>query len=308
MVMPASQPEMSVKTQSTKASGTAVCLYHNDADGRCSAAIIRRALGTSVLFRAMDYVFRAVPWDDLKSAAKVLIVDFALPLEDMRRIKNISELIWIDHHKSAIEELASLSDLPGLRSMDEAACVLTWQHFFADQPIPDAVKYIGDRDVWRHAYEETIAFGEGLFQEDTNPANDALWQPLLEGDSELIEKLIAHGKILHRARMKRIWRSVEREGFEVQFEGHRTLVINGRGSGELGEYSFQRGYEIAYCYVDRHHEGKLITRVTLFSEKVDVSKIARKFGGGGHAGAAGFSFERVAGPFPPGADVLLGEE
>jgi oligoribonuclease NrnB/cAMP/cGMP phosphodiesterase (DHH superfamily) len=303
--MPASKQEMSVTNQSTQTSGTAVCLYHNDADGRCSAAIIRRALGTGVLMRAMDYGFRAVPWDDLKSAAKVLIVDFALPLEDMQRIKDNSELIWIDHHKSAIEELASLSDLPGLRSMDEAACVLTWQHFFVDQPLPDAVKYIGDRDVWRHAFEETTTFGEGLFQEDTSPANDALWQPLLEGDSELIDKLIAHGKILHRARLKRIWGSVTHEGFEVQFEGHRTLVINNHGSGEMGEYSRQRGYEIAYCYVDRHHEGKLITRVTLFSEQVDVSQIARKFGGGGHAGAAGFSFERVGRPFPPGADVVM---
>lgn len=303
--MPASKAEMSVTTQSTQTSGTAVCLYHNDTDGRCSAAIIRRALGSSVLLRAMDYGFRPIPWDDLKSAARVLIVDFALALEDMQRIKDISELIWIDHHKSAIEELASMSDLPGRRSMDEAACVLTWQHFFADRPLPDAVKYIGDRDVWRHAYEETTAFGEGLFQEDTHPANDVLWQPLLDGDRELMQKLIAHGKILHRARLKRIWHSVAREGFEVQFEGHRTLVINGHGSGELGEFSRQRGYEIAYCYVDRHHEGKLITRVTLFSKKVDVSQIARKFGGGGHAGAAGFSFERVAGPFPPGAEVVM---
>lgn len=292
-------------TETTKPPETTVCLYHNDTDGRCSAAIVRRALGTGVLLRAMDYEFRGVPWEDLQAAGKVVIVDFALPLEDMQRIRDAAELIWIDHHKSAIEELSALSDLPGRRSIDEAACVLTWQVFYPDHPLPDAVKYIGDRDIWRLAYEETTAFGEGLFQEDTRPANDALWQPLLDGDDELVRELIERGKILHRARLRSIWRRVAREGFEVQFEGHRTLVINDRGSGELGVYSRQRGYEIAYCYIDRHHEGKLITKVTLFSDKVDVSEIARKFGGGGHAGAAGFSFERTSGPFPQGADVMI---
>ncbi len=292
--------------ESNRPTKTTVCLYHNDTDGRCSAAIVRRALGTDVLLRAMDYEFRSVPWEDLETAGKVVIVDFALPLEDMRRISDTAELIWIDHHKSAIEELAVMSDLPGRRSTHEAACVLTWQEFFPDQPIPDAVKYVGDRDIWRMALEETPAFGEGLFQEDTRPANDVLWQPLLDGDRELVRKLIEHGKILHQARLRNIWRRVAREGSEVQFEGHKTLVINDRGSGELGVYSRQRGYEIAYCYIDRYHEGKLITRVTLFSSQVDVSEIARKFGGGGHPGAAGFSFERTSGPFPEGADVVIG--
>jgi oligoribonuclease NrnB/cAMP/cGMP phosphodiesterase (DHH superfamily) len=292
--------------EASKPPQTTVCLYHNDTDGRCSAAIVRRALGTDVLLRAMDYQFRGVPWEDLQAAAKVVIVDYALPLEDMLRIRDTTELIWIDHHKSAIEELAALSELPGRRSIDEAACVLTWQVFYPDHPLPDAVKYIGDRDIWRMAYEETPAFGEGLYQEDTRPANDALWQPLLDGDDELVHKLIEHGKVLHQARLRSIWRRVVREGFEVQFEGHKTLVINDRGSGELGVYSRQRGYDIAYCYIDRHHEGKLITRVTMFSDKVDVSEIARKFGGGGHAGAAGFSFERSSGPFPQGADVVIG--
>jgi oligoribonuclease NrnB/cAMP/cGMP phosphodiesterase (DHH superfamily) len=285
-----------------------VCLYHNDTDGRCSAAIVRRALGTGVLLRAMDYAFRGVPWDDLEAADKVVMVDFALPLEDMQRIRRKAEFIWIDHHKSAIEELEAMADLPGLRSIDEAACALTWQVFFPEQALPQAVKYIADRDTWRMAYEDTAPFGEGLFQEDTRPANDDLWQALLDGDEALISRLIEHGGILHRARVRSTWRRASREGFEVMFEGHRTLVINDRGSGELGVYARQRGYEIVYCYIDRQHAGKLITRVTLFSGVVDVSEIARKFGGGGHAGAAGFSFERSGGPFPLGAVVGTGIE
>jgi len=36
---------------------------------------------------------------------------------------------------------------------------------------------------------------------------------------------------------------------------------------------------------------------------VDVSVIAKRYGGGGHAGAAGFSFLRGATPFPPSSQV-----
>ena len=214
-----------------------------------------------------------------------------------------AEVIWIDHHKTAIEALADLSDLPGVRDLDEAACVLTWQFFFPDQAIPVAVRYIGDRDVWRFAYEQTAAFGEALFQEHTQPSNDALWTPLLDGDAETVRRLIERGEILHRARMKQVKRLVRRDAFEVLWEGHRTLVINSRGSGELGHAMCQEGYEVAYCYVDRYHNGRVLTKIALFSEAIDVAEIASRFGGGGHPGAAGFSFSRTGDPFPEGTEV-----
>ena len=63
------------------------------------------------------------------------------------------------------------------------------------------------------------------------------------------------------------------------------------------------GYDVGYCYVDKVSEGQLMTYVTLYSETVDVSQIAQKFGGGGHAGAAGFHFPRGGEPFHPRASV-----
>jgi hypothetical protein len=65
------------------------------------------------------------------------------------------------------------------------------------------------------------------------------------------------------------------------------------------------GYPLGYCYVDKVSEGQLMTFVTLYSDQIDVSKIAQKFGGGGHAGAAGFHFPRCDSPFPPGASVTF---
>ena len=61
---------------------------------------------------------------------------------------------------------------------------------------------------------------------------------------------------------------------------------------------------MAITYVDEMQVSGLTTVVTLFSNKIDVSVIAKRFGGGGHAGAAGFSFPRGASPFPPDSDVI----
>jgi nanoRNase/pAp phosphatase (c-di-AMP/oligoRNAs hydrolase) len=41
----------------------------------------------------------------------------------------------------------------------------------------------------------------------------------------------------------------------------------------------------------------------MYSQTVDVAEIAQRFGGGGHAGAAGFHFKRSESPFPPEAKV-----
>jgi oligoribonuclease NrnB/cAMP/cGMP phosphodiesterase (DHH superfamily) len=282
---------------------TVICFYHDDADGRCSAAIVRRALGASVQLVPFDYG-DPILWEDIKASTKVVMVDFSLPLEEMLRVQSLAELIWIDHHKSALNKLSELKNIAGLRSEEEAACVLTWQMFFPDQPIPKSVIYLGDRDIWRLAFQETMPFSEGLRQENTDPTNDALWGPLLNDDQDSVEKLIKHGGNLHKARVRNIERQIERYSFEMTFEGHRTLAINVRGSGEMGMRIRELGYEIGYCYFEVEKNGKHMTFVTLYSDEVDVSEIASKFGGGGHSSAAGFSFERTDMPFPPSAHVV----
>jgi oligoribonuclease NrnB/cAMP/cGMP phosphodiesterase (DHH superfamily) len=274
-----------------------LCLYHDDGDGRCSAAIVRRAVGKFVTLQSIDYG-DPVPWEKIEQASKVIIVDFSLPKEIMERILAFTTLIWIDHHKTALEDLADLLDLPGKRALDRAACVLAWEFFFPDTPLPRAVAYIGDRDIWKHEFPETRAFNESLFFEDNRPFNDQLWQPLLDDDPTFVSSLIERGEVLYQARKLSIERMIHRQGFEVEFNGYRTLAINGHASGELGESIREKGYEIGYCYQEAEQNGDLMTFVTLYSDQVDVSEIAKKFGGGGHPGAAGFSFRRSDRPFP----------
>jgi uncharacterized protein len=282
-----------------------VCLYHNDPDGCCSAAIVRRRFGQDVLLIPIDYGF-PVPWETLEAADRVFIVDFSLPLDEMLRIQQHAELIWIDHHKSSLSALENL-EAPGLRALDRAGCVLTWQTFYPDTPVPRPVIYIGERDIWSFHHEDTRPFCEGVYQQDIDPVNDELWIPLLNDDDELVSKFVANGRVLLEARLKDIRRKVDTYGFEVEFEGYRTLVVNLRGTGELGEYVRSLGYEVCYAYYQTKRNGELITGVTLYSDQVDVSKVAERFGGGGHEGASGFIFANRAFPFPPGSSVIISQ-
>ena len=282
----------------------AICFHHNDADGRASGAIARYALGRALVLIESDYDEQPIPWGQVATTDQVYVLDFSFNIADMQKLAAGRSLTWIDHHKSALVELNDAAvNWQGIRDLSEAACVLTWRYFFPTRPVPKAITLIGDRDIWRWAEADTGAFTEGLHVQDTHADNDNLWVPLLEADPEILQSITVEGRRLREIRLADINKQIERLGFEVQFEGHRTLVINAPGNGDLGQRGRDLGFEIVYCYEDRLQLGKLTTSVTLFSREADVSVIARRYGGGGHAQAAGFSFSRGITPFPPGADV-----
>jgi oligoribonuclease NrnB/cAMP/cGMP phosphodiesterase (DHH superfamily) len=281
-----------------------ICFHHNDEDGRASGAIVRYALARDVELHETDYDGREIPWDSIITADRIIVVDFSFSVEDMQKMAEGREFIWIDHHKSAITEYKEASrDWPGLRDISKAACVLAWNYFFPDRKVPRAVVLIGDRDIWRWAEKDTGAFTEGIHVRETQADNDALWVPLLEEDPAVMDTILTEGRRLREIRIEEIKKKVDRLGFEVEFEGHRTLAINTAGNGDLGQRGRDLGFEIVYCFEDQMQRDILTTSVTLFSRQADVSVIARRYGGGGHKNAAGFSFPRTTSPFPPDADV-----
>ncbi len=281
-----------------------ICFHHNDPDGHASGAIVKYALGDKVSLVESDYDGTPIPWDLVEQAEQVIVTDFSFSVDQMQRLADGRELVWIDHHKSALAEFEGIADeWPGIRDISEAACVLTWQYFFPERPVPRAIVLIGDRDIWRWAEKDTGAFGSSLFNQDHLASNATFWKPLLEDDAPTLEKMIKEGAWLREITLRDIDNLMEARSFEVEFEGYQTLAVNRRGTGDIGNYGRDRGYEIVYTYADKMQLDGLTTVVTLYSNKIDVSVIAKRYGGGGHAGAAGFSFPRSATPFPPGAKV-----
>ena len=78
------------------------CFYHeSDFDGQCSAAIVRYAFPDC---QPMPITHGdSFPFDAIQTGETIYMVDFCLPIDLMVRLSQLSEFIWIDHHKSAIE-------------------------------------------------------------------------------------------------------------------------------------------------------------------------------------------------------------
>jgi len=253
--------------------------YHDaDLDGKCSAAVVRRYAPKAECV-GVDYG-RPFPWEAVHPGETVYLVDFHLPPEGMLRLWKMANLVWIDHHKSALEWACRVDFWPpGLRSLGSAACKLCWKWLFIG-PVPLAVELISRFDVW-DVDEDVLAFNYGLDAHDPTP-EDEVWPELFAGP-DLVHKFMEEGRsILRWVRTfcKRYATSFQRRAY---WEGLDIIEVNvGLMNSLLADVCEDAD---VYAFVVRGPKG---WKVNLRSERVDVSKLASRFGGGGHERAAGF--------------------
>lgn len=267
-------------------------IHHNDPDGRTSAAIAYRSikpeLRSGVRFAEMDYNM-PTPLDQIGKDEEVIIVDFSFKPPEMKKVlEKTKKVTWVDHHETAASYDYG-SELKGLRRFvpkGPAACELTWQYFFPDKPIPIAVQFIGDYDSWRlEKTPETFEFFEGLKSLDHSPGNP-IWDKLLDDKNfdTAGKKILDTGKDVIKYRDEYCSQMLKAYGYETEIDGFKALALNVYRFGMQTFGKRMDDYDVLICYI---HDGDNFT-VSIYSTKVDVSKIATNHGGGGHKGAAGF--------------------
>lgn len=294
----------------------AIVLYHDDMDGRCSAFWVRKSLRqyhAKITMIPMQYHYNFLP-EAVPENDEVYIVDFSLAPEVMDRLlERTKNVVWIDHHKSAIEKYEGYPhELTGIRAIGVAACVLTYLYFnvltdngrgnvakFEDHmvtKVPMFTRLIGDRDIWAWVFgEKTKNFYAGLELCNTSPESQ-VWDDLLSGGIKITRMLEEQGKIVET--FKRISRAdmVGSYGYEADMPdfGQYTFVACNSSSYRSSEVfeSLTNKYDVLIVYA---HNGDQ-WHVSLYAGNgadVDVSEIAKKYGGGGHKGAAGFSCQEL---------------
>lgn len=268
------------------------CYYHNDTDGRCAAAIVRQCYesveeGEKNIFIEVDYKDK-IDISKIGIGENVVIVDFSFKPDLMNKLlKTTSNIIWIDHHKTAFEyEGSYVIPLAGLRDNKYSGCELAWQYFSHDDRVPPCVELIGDRDKWAWKFGNTAAFNQGLKLYPHHPSS-SVWVYLLKETTEddvMTKQIIQEGRICLKYRDNFCKDYADSYGFETEFEGHKAyaLGIYMFGSEAFGERFKEYPLCLSFVYC-----GNKWT-VGLYSETIDVSEIAKKYDGGGHTGAAGF--------------------
>ena len=293
------------------------CFYHNDLDGKCAASCIRLSTENSSEddYVALDYG-TPFPFDSITDSEQVWIVDYSLEPSDMDDLLEITDdVIWIDHHKTAIEKYKGYEkEIKGIRWAKYAGCVLTYAYIhllkngqkelddeIIRSKVPYYIRLVGDRDTWRweHRFDSAhFYFGASSF--DAGPTSD-LWDKL--DDEEFLKSVMKDGELVCRYRNQNFLELREVLAFETEFEGYKAMAMNvaktgseafgGPGSDAGG---LRPGYDLLIPF---YFDGEQFT-VSLYSKSIDTSVLSEKHGGGGHPGASGFQCDKL--PFEKTGD------
>jgi hypothetical protein len=114
-----------------------------------------------------------------------------------------------------------------------------------------------------------------------------IWECLLKNSR--VDNIINDGIAITRYRDSFCKDYRKSFGWEVVFGGHRCYAMNLYMVGSLGFGENMDTYDMCLSFV--YQAGKWT--VSLYSTKIDVSVIAKKHGGGGHRGAAGFVCDKL---------------
>lgn len=272
-----------------------ICIYHNrDFDGFCSAAIIRLKY-PDAKFIGWDYGMPLTQFNFILNEP-VIMVDISFSMGDMYELakKTNWQLTWIDHHKSAIKDFNEFvrgdeSFCRALLDSSISACEATWKYCFPDQIIPRAVGLLGIYDTWRRKDdpiwdEKIMPFQMGLRLISNSLEN---FPNAIFTDENLVNEIIEHGLTIIAYQDMQNESRCKSSAFERVFEGLRAVCL----IGVIGSQSFKSVWDVnKYDIMIAASYTRDKWTVSLYTEKleIDVSVICKKYGGGGHKGAAGF--------------------
>lgn len=283
-----------------------ICIYHgNCQDGFGAAWAVWKRFGDAVHYVPGFYGEPVGEYFGLH----VVMVDFSYKRPIIDEVaRQAKSLLILDHHKSAAEDLAGIqapfamdwerhlgnvyqdgcegmSGKPyALFDMERSGAGLAWDFFHPDTPRPKLIQHIEDRDLWRFRLKDTRAISGDLFSRPYDFATYDDMAALVESDPSVV---ISGGEAIERKLQKDVAELLGVMTRRMVIGGVNVPVANlpytmaSEAAGKLAE-----GEPFAACYFD----GAEVRTFSLRSRKdgMDVSAIAKRYGGGGHAGAAGF--------------------
>lgn len=265
-------------------------IYHrSDADGfgACFSAWLK--FKDKANYLGFDYL-NGFPLD-IKGKT-VYLLDISPSSEKLEILKNNrNRIILIDHHLSSLK-LKNLVD-EFVVDINHSAAVLTFKYFFKKKKVPKLLLYIEDQDLWKFKLpsSEKMNIVIDLLENDFEK-----WQEYMKKIEKEIEfkKIIKQGEVLIKYRQYLINQIIP-QAVLVKFEGYNALAVNSSVLiSEVGNALCKKHPPIAIIYSLNGKKKKISLRS---DGSVDVSKIAEKYGGGGHRGAASFVLP-LDKPFP----------
>ena len=262
-----------------------VVIYHKRCpDGFGAAYAAWKKFGDTAEYIEAGY---GDPLPEGLAGKEVYILDFIFeePGQMEELTKSAKRLVVLDHHISskALTESAPEHVFDNERS----GATIAWSYFHPDAPMPGLLKFIEDNDIYRYALPETQDVATYLI---VQPYDFHAWDSMVrelddpEGRATFLARAHAYNEFYEK-----ICAIAVEAAKKVEFEGHECLFANSLPSitmrSHIGSLLYKKLPPIALV-VSAHPDG---FGISIRSDgSVDVSQLAAKYGGGGHAGSAGF--------------------
>lgn len=230
----------------------------------------------------------------------VLMCDFSYKYDQLLQIISSSKSFMIlDHHKTAEEDLKQIPECYKIFDMNRSGCGITWDFFYANLPIPKFLAYIQDRDIWAKKLSETSLFVAYFYEQDFD---FDLWEKYL--DEEMVKEAINKGTIWLEYQNVLIDKIIKKTSYIIQEINNKYAIVLYCNCPKLksdignkvfnkfpfGDFSCIWDYNL---FRDQSYYSLVST-----NDRMDVSQIALKFGGGGHRNASGIVFAGKVGCLP----------
>lgn len=280
-------------------------IYHgNCLDGFTAAWTIRRAIPKADFYPG---IYNEPPPE--VEGRVVILVDFSYPSNIIYEMaKTAKRILIFDHHKSAIEDIRTnlatfiyqfnkyetwkdydrLHCIPSigvLFDIERSGAGIAWDFFFPDAQRPELIDIVEDQDLWRFRFKSTRYMMAYIASHDYTWEN---WDMINNMLDEQPTSVIERGVAMLQSTQKNIIKLLEATKFMIHIQGYEVPCANvpymwGSEAGEILCNDFP--FSATYYETGTHRVYSLRSNK---ETGIDVSEIAKKFGGGGHKNASGF--------------------
>ncbi len=264
-------------------------IYHgNCADGFSAAWCFWRKYGDDCEY--MAGVYQQEPPD--VTGRDVYLVDFSYKRSVVEKmLAHANSLTLIDHHKTAIDDLRPLKDgdrFGWFCDLNRSGATLAWDFLFPHEPRPLLLGHVEDRDLWRFKLPGTREIQAFVFSHEYTFEQ---WDRMMRADQAELLQMTAAGAAIERKHHKDVAELVGVCKRRMRIGGHDVPVASlpYTLTSDAGHLMAQ-GEPFAACYWDTENGRVFSLRST--DEGLDVSEIAKQYGGGGHVRASGFKVSR----------------
>lgn len=236
----------------------------------------------------------------LARGKNILMCDFSYGYDYLVKLIESSNTFKIlDHHKTSRDNLINIPDNIKTFNMMLSGVGLTNNLFFPNEKLPLFLAHIQDRDLWQKKIPNNEEFIVYFYEQ---PFDFELWKTYL--DDNKVSQAINQGKAWINYRDIIISKIVSKTNYVLHKHDNDYVIVgyanNSEFKSDIGNKILDVSKFIDFSCIWDYQYNKNHTQYSLRSsdERIDVSQIASKFGGGGHRNAAGIVFPNISTTLP----------